>query len=247
MGRSENCPSPARGSTWLIVSRRPADSAVRRPSGLSAGTADRFVIRTTTPSPAPTPKSSAQTPLIAVAAAPPEATGPTAAENPRPAVSSQASSVARAVRRDWPTPASSVTSSTMAGMIDRPVAPVGESPEVDRLALSSAKDARKKSSLTTALSMPPNRSTAKRRSPLWSASPTPKAPAIVAATTPQAAASASTCGHHWSVRRPASAGRERTARQGPPAPGGIGDVMIAAGRQRGCKSAQSAPRSFRRA
>ena len=65
VGRRANCPSPSRGRIWLTSSRFPVESGVRRPSGLSEGTAERFGIRSTIASPTLTPSDSASTAFIA--------------------------------------------------------------------------------------------------------------------------------------------------------------------------------------
>ena len=65
VGRRANCPSPSRGRIWLTRNRFPVESGMRRPSGLSEGTAERFGIRSTIASPTRTPSDSASTALIA--------------------------------------------------------------------------------------------------------------------------------------------------------------------------------------
>ena len=115
VGRNEKSPRPSAGSTSATRSRRLHESAVRRPSGLSAGTSPSFVIRSTIASPGRAPRLSASTRLIATVSAAGTAVSGT---NPSECSSSQAKSVARAVRTARsPAVPSSETSITIAGTI----------------------------------------------------------------------------------------------------------------------------------
>ena len=207
MGRSENAPRPSAGSTSATRSRRLHESAVRRPSGLSAGTSPTFVIRSTMLSPARAPRALASGELIATAST----SGVLiVSEKPRFWTASQARSVARAVLPERPPSAAtcSDTSSTTAGT-RRSAAAAAEDRDRSRAVVSSASPVWKNPSDSTAASMPPRRASASRRSPRVSESPTPSAPAIVAATIPQAAASATRCGHHCRANRRATPPRDR--------------------------------------
>ena len=210
VGRSENSPSPAAGSTSATSSRRLHDSAVRRPSGLSAGTSPTFVMRSTTGSPGRAPRLSASTLLITTLSA---AGVWIAGTNPSDCRPSEASSVARAgpPARPPSVATSSDTSITIAGTsMSAAGAPAPAACDRQRAAVSSASCARKKPSDSTAAWMPPRRAIASRLSPRVSASPTPSAPAIVAATMPQAAANATRCGHHCRTSRKARPTIDRT-------------------------------------
>ena len=197
---------------------------MRRPRGLSAGTSPSFVIRSTIASPGRAPRLSASTRLIAtVSAAGTSASG----AKPNASRSSQAKSVARAVLpARLPAVPSSDTSSdtsiTIAGTIRSLAARAVAACDRRRRSVSSASSARKNPSESTAAWMPPRRARASRRSPCVRASPTPSAPAMVAATMPQAAAKATRCGHHCRVSRRVSptrlfTGGDSARREGPSA------------------------------
>ena len=220
VGRNEKSPRPSAGSTSATRSRLLHESAVRRPSGLSAGTSPSFVIRSTIASPGPAPRLSASTRLIATVSV---AGSFVSGTNPNDSRSSQASSVARAVRTARsPAVPSSDTSVTIAGTIRVAAVLVVAACDRRRPWVSSASSARKNPSESTAAWMPPRRARASRRNPCASVSPTPSAPAMVAATMPQAAAKATMCGHHCRVSRRASptrlfTGGDSARREGPSA------------------------------
>ena len=211
VGRNENTPSPVGGSTSATRSRRLHESAVRRPSGLSAGTSPAFVMRSTIGSPGRAPRLSASGRLMATALA---SGGLPGSVNPSASRSSQASKVARTVLpARSPSAACSDTSSTTAGS-RWPDAADPVACDRSRFVVSVASSASKNPSDSTAAWMPPRRAIASCRRPRVSESPTPSAPAMVAATIPQAAANAARCGHHCRPSRRATPPRDRMATAG---------------------------------
>ena len=186
-GRSEKLPMPWDGSTPVTVRRRPSESSLRRPSGLSAGTVDRRGSRSTTASPPARPSVVASGGLTRIPAG---ASGGGTGSKPSPAGSLHARSVAAAVLP----PAETVTGITIAGTIA--AGPRSSKPARSR----SARSAVKKCSPTRAASIRPTRPRARLRRPASSPRPTQAAPAIVMATTPQAAAKAPSCSHHCRAR-----------------------------------------------
>ncbi len=199
----------------MFSKRRPLLASERRPSGLSAGAADRSGTRTMRGAPASASRLFAKRGLMAMAEG---SSGSTAGSKPRTSGESQARSVARMLRRGCPACAgrSTITSSTSAGTR------VTDGPTV--AANSSASSSRKKLSATTAASIPPSRLRAKRERPDCMLSPTPTAPTIVAATIPHAAARAATGRPHCQASLRAKPPRVRRA-------GGLCGTLIATHRR----------------
>ena len=194
-GRSEKLPMPCDGRTVVTLRRRPSESSVRRPSGLSAGTADRRGSRSTIASPPTRPSVVASGELTRITAG---ASGGGTGSKPSPAGSLQASRVAAAVLP----PADTVTGITIADTI------AAGPPPAEPARIRSARSIVKNVSPTRAASIRPKRPRARLRSPVSIERPTHAAPAMVMATTPQAAASATNWGHHCRAKTSASRVRE---------------------------------------